>query len=107
MTEIMSQTQDPGHITTAHLGGRFAHLAIERSSLSMIRTRASGRLRFSMRAVAAPENAPPMITTSYSKFIARKGWPLYRSRASAWINADTVVCKLLAQSGRLFLLSPH
>src|SRR6185436_594357 len=33
MTEIMRQTQYPGHIATAHLGGRLAHLAIERSSL--------------------------------------------------------------------------
>ena len=33
MTEIMRQTQDPRHIATAHLGGRFAHLAIERSPL--------------------------------------------------------------------------
>src|SRR5262249_41292178 len=32
MTEIMRQTQDPSHIATAHLGSRFAHLAIERSS---------------------------------------------------------------------------
>jgi len=32
----------------------------------MTRTRASGRFRLSMSAVAAPENAPPMITTSYS-----------------------------------------
>ncbi len=31
MPEIMSQTQDPRHIATAHLGGRFAYLAIERS----------------------------------------------------------------------------
>ena len=29
MTEIMRKTQDPRHVTTAHLGGRFAHLAIE------------------------------------------------------------------------------
>jgi len=40
MTEIMGETQNPG------------------------------RLRLSISAVAAPENAPPMITTSYSKFIA-------------------------------------
>ena len=33
MTEIMRQTQDPRHIATAHLRGRFAHLAIERSPL--------------------------------------------------------------------------
>src|SRR5262245_22321612 len=33
MTEIMRQTQDPCHIATAHLGGRFAHLAIECGSL--------------------------------------------------------------------------
>src|SRR5947207_9971296 len=36
----------------------------------MMRTRASGRLRFRASAVAAPENAPPMITTSDCKFIA-------------------------------------
>lgn len=29
MTEIMRQTQDPRHVTTAHLCGRFADLAIE------------------------------------------------------------------------------
>src|SRR5499427_5265931 len=33
MTEIMRQTQDPGHIATAHLRSRFAHLAVEGSSL--------------------------------------------------------------------------
>ena len=33
MPEIMRQTQDPRHITTAHLGSRFAHLAIERRRL--------------------------------------------------------------------------
>ena len=33
MTEIMRQTQDPGHVATAHLSSRFAHLPIERSSL--------------------------------------------------------------------------
>src|SRR5438046_7918050 len=37
---------------------------------SMTRTRALGRFRLSMSAVAAPENAPPMITTSYSNSIA-------------------------------------
>src|SRR5947199_9314817 len=36
----------------------------------MTRTRALGRFRLSMSAVAAPENAPPMITTSYSNSIA-------------------------------------
>jgi len=29
MPEIMRQTQDPGHIATAHLSRRFAHFAIE------------------------------------------------------------------------------
>jgi hypothetical protein len=29
MTEIMRQTQNPRHVTTTHLGGRFADLAIE------------------------------------------------------------------------------
>ena len=29
MTEIMGQTQNARHVTTAHLCGRFAHLAIE------------------------------------------------------------------------------
>src|SRR5262245_32539308 len=33
MTEIMGQTQNPCHVTTAHLGRRFAHLAIECSCL--------------------------------------------------------------------------
>ncbi len=29
MSEIMRQTQNPRHVATAHLGRRFAHLAIE------------------------------------------------------------------------------
>src|ERR1043166_8516519 len=29
MAEIMGQTQNAGHVTTAHLGGRFAHFAVE------------------------------------------------------------------------------
>ena len=33
MTEIMRQAQNARHIATAHFGGRFAHLAIERSRL--------------------------------------------------------------------------
>src|ERR1043166_2094526 len=36
---------------------------------SMISTRASGPLRLSTSPVAAPENAPPIITTSYSSLI--------------------------------------
>src|SRR6266481_1710314 len=33
MSEIMRQTQNSRHVATAHLGRRFAHLAIERSCL--------------------------------------------------------------------------
>ena len=32
MTEIMGQTQNARHVTTAHLGRRFAHLPIELGS---------------------------------------------------------------------------
>src|SRR5438874_6520479 len=42
----------------------------------MTRTRASGRFRLSISAVAAPENAPPMITTSYSNPMATRKWTL-------------------------------
>src|SRR5882724_13703166 len=34
MSEIMRQTQNPRHVATAHLGRRFAHLAIECSGFS-------------------------------------------------------------------------
>src|SRR6187200_712936 len=33
MAEIMRKTQNSRHVATAHLGRRFAHLAIERSCL--------------------------------------------------------------------------
>jgi len=64
MSEIMRQTQNPRHVATAHLGRRFAHLAIECSGFFDDQDTRFGCLRFSMSAVAAPENAPPMITTS-------------------------------------------
>ena len=33
VSEVMSQSQDPRHVAATDLGGRFAHLAIERGRL--------------------------------------------------------------------------
>ena len=64
MPEIMTQPEDAGHETTAHFSGRFAHFAIELFRLFDDENARRGMLAFQQNAVAAPEKAPPITTTS-------------------------------------------
>src|SRR2546423_1815140 len=68
----------------------------------MIRTQAAGCLRFSINAVAAPEKAPPTITTSYSSSIAGKMmdsayWE--RNRALSWRDGRYPVPQIMGRHG--------
>src|SRR6266581_8586104 len=74
----------------------------------MMRTRVWSRFRLSMSAVAAPENAPPMITTSYSKVTQPTKWTLELVNA---ISSGRRRCAMASNfSGtfrRLDGVSPH
>src|ERR1051326_8026293 len=61
----------------------------------MMRTRVSGRLRLSMSAVAAPENAPPIIATSYFESILKETCASRRLKAIA-----SEIARLLSLSRR-------
>ncbi len=64
MTEVMRQRQAFGEETSAHLGSRFADFAIEMARTLDNRNTKPGASRRSNKAVAAPENAPPITATS-------------------------------------------
>jgi hypothetical protein len=57
MPAMMGQTRNPGHLATAHLGRRFAYLAIEFGCLLDDQNACFGPFALSMSAVAAPEKA--------------------------------------------------
>ena len=107
MPEIMRQTQDPRHIAAAHLGGRFAHLAIERSPLfddqdtrfGAFALQHEGRCRAGKR---APDDHDVVIEIHPSKRMAFI--PLQSKSVS---DADNSLCELLPRLQRLFRLSLH
>ena len=107
MAEIMRQTQDPRHVTTAHLSGRFAYLAIERSPLFDDQDTCFGAFAFQHeRRCRAGKRAPD----DYDVVIE-----IHRSKRMAFIplqsksvsDADNLVSELLPRPQRLFRLSLH
>ena len=107
MPKIMRQAQDPRHVATAHFGGRFAYLAIERSPFfddqdarfGAFALQHEGRCRAGKR---APDDHDVVIEIHRSKRMAFI--PLQSKSLS---DSDNPVCEPLPRTQRLFRLSLH